>query len=817
VARGTRTPRWVGAIAGTALAALTIVVGVSVDARAEGPGQAVPALRVGDETLPADVLGDQPTISGDGRWVAFESTVPDPSGEGRRSTVFLVDRTNAATIDVSPVPEGLRSGDTVLPALSGDGCTLAVVTELAHDRFRDDDTGLRWDVYRTTLPHCGGQLGEWELVSSRPDGSGLARDDVTRAAPAIDRPGTVIAFTHPATQFEPVDASEAVALTTISVADLTVPVGEPGHITPAPGLPVIAPNTTFLHAGLDQPALSGDGRHLAFRSDATSDQAVAEWGTGPLDGGAATSQVYVWDRNDADPFTAVHLVSTTPDGAPVGDGAAGPVLSHDGSVVVYTSRDQGIAEAEFAECRDQCPAQVYRLERDADGDGLFDEDGDRRTTIVSAWQVDGRLVAGTASSTGPAIDQHGQIVAFVSRAPNFDPLVRPSLAENGRGDIFVADTVTGAFERVRDDEVSTRPLRGRHGNPQLGDTGRDLVFDTAAPDDLIEEERADEGPSRHVVARSTPPALSLADADLGTTLVGLQSDEWYVAVVNDGPSTFRPASVDIGDPHFTINPDGSTCLLDIDVLPGDDCVVKVSFTPTAPVPYAASLTVAEEGFGAVSVSAVVSGAGGEPALRAMPAGADLGTVKVGSSSLPYLFDIANVSAFATTVDNVAITGAHREDFAITRNSCANRPLNPEATCAIGITFTPGAAGRRTALLEVMTPQGQHTAAVLAGVGRFAPSLAVFADEAVAGREVVAIGTGYRPDSTITLSLGDGQEQEVTTDGEGSFMVWVPVPADTPDGAVHLVADSPDGASVSDPVEAVAQPQPMIRMPGFGLG
>ncbi len=810
------TTRWgICAIAGVALSALTVGIGAPAVARSSAPAQV--ELRTGDGTLPEGLLGARPTLSGDGRFVAFESSVPDGSDDGRRLTVFLVDRIDASATELAPVPDGLRPGDTVAPVLSGDGCTLVAVTELAHDRFRDDDTGTRWDVYRTRLPHCGGTVGDWELVSSRADESGVARDDVIPDRPAVDRAGTVIGYTHPATRLDGVEGADAHELTAVSVVDLTVPVGAEGHTAFAPGLPVVAPNTSFAHGGLDQPALSADGRYLAFRSDATSDQAVAEWHSGPAPGAAATGQVYVWDRTEPDPFRAVALVSATPDGQPAGAGAASPTLSRDGRVVAFTSRDQGLAAADFSPCADRCPTQVYRVDRDADGDGEIDEDGDRRTSIVSARTVDGRLEAGTSSSSAPAIDASGQIVAFVSRAANLDPLVQPSVTEDGYGDIFVADVATGDLRRVRDDEVSTRPVRGRHGAPQLSDTARALVFDTAAPSELGPDGAPTDAGARHVVAQTAAPRLALPDADLGTTLVGLQSDEWYLAVVNDGPSAFRPASVSIGDAHFTINPDGSTCLLDIVVPPGGDCVIKLAFTPTQRTAYTTTLTVAEEGYGAVSVSAVVSGAGGEPALRATPAGADLGTVDVGSTSDPFVFDIANVSPFATAVGSVGISGAHRDDFTIVSNSCADRPLNPNATCAIGVTFTPGAAERRTALLEITTPHGQYTSALLSAVGRFEPSLAVFTDDVIAGREVVAIGTGYRPNIDVTLALGDGDEVTVTTNYEGGFMVWVPVDPNASAGPASLTADSPDGPSVSPPVEVVPQSTPMIRMPGFGLG
>ena len=161
--------------------------------------------------------------------------------------------------------------------ISGDGCSVVSSPNCALDVFRDDDTGDRWDVYRARLPLCGGELGGWELVSTRTDGSTLARDDVSIVdPPAISRSGTIIAYTHPADHI--IDSE---GLTTISVVDVTVPIDADARGRSSP--PVRrspSPNTTFVHRGLDQPALSGDGRFLAYRSDAASADAVPGWGSG---------------------------------------------------------------------------------------------------------------------------------------------------------------------------------------------------------------------------------------------------------------------------------------------------------------------------------------------------------------------------------------------------------------------------------------------------------------------------------------------------------------------------------------------------------
>ena len=246
--------------------------------------------------------------------------------------------------------------------------------------------------------------------------------------------------------------------------------------------------------------------------------------------------------------------------------------------------------------------------------------------------------------------------------------------------------------------VRRRSSRGRCSfPPQLSDTGRTVAFDTLAAPQLL----ADGLPGRQVVTISTPPTLSLAEADLGSTLVGFTSDEWFVAVINNGPTTFTPSVVTVSDRRFAVNQEASTCALGAPVPPGADCTVRLTFTPNAPGPVNATLTVAEAGFDAVSVSSNVRGAGGEPTLRTNPAGADLGDVVVGQPSAEFLFDVENISLLPTSVSSVEVGGAHPDDFAITSNSCNGKALNPRFTCSVGVTFTPTAPGRRTALVKVV--------------------------------------------------------------------------------------------------------------------
>jgi hypothetical protein len=775
--------------------------------------QAESAVADVDTAAVGTAIGANPSVSGDGRYVVFQGAPLSPEDQ-RTSTIFLTDRDTGETTELSPVPEALRSGDTVHPVISGNGCAVVAVTQMALDVFRDDDTGDRWDVYRSTLPHCDGAIGDWELVSSRTGSGGIARDDVVVAPPTISRSGTSIAYTHPADHL-----FDAEGITTISLVDATVPIDDVTRSRFIAGSPADSPTDTFIHFGLDQPMLSGNGEHLVYRSDATSSEAVPGWSPGLVDGGPATAQVYSWTIAEADPFEAVTLISALPDGTPAIAGASEPDVSRNGHSITFVSSDTGLVSAEYPDCAADCPSQIFVVDRDSDDDGEIGVDEVASIGIVSVRNDaanDQLPVAGTSPSTQPSISGDGQLVAFVTRAPNLQLIEVPGVGSGDDGDLLLAEVRNGRLTRLTEAVGTVLPTAGVHAHPDLSDTGRTAVFDTAAAADLLVEGAL---AGRQVVARSSDPLLSLPDADMGTTLVGLASDEWYVAVINDGPSSFRPTSVTVSDPRFEINPEKSTCLFDISVPAGGDCTVALTFTPSAPGASSAVLTVAEEGFGAVSVSATLEGAGGNPALRIEPASIDIGTVVVGEPSVEFQFDLNNIGFSPTEITSFEISGAHAADFEFATNNCVFRPLNPRAACSVGVIFTPSDAGRRTALVELATRDDQYTTMVLAGDGEYEPVIEIDTESVEAGRDFLAAGSQYPPNTEVTIVFGDGPNSSVTavTDGDGSFLVRVPVDPNERGGDRTIVVQSDSGAAASAPVEVVEENQIYIGLPGFGLG
>lgn len=778
-------------------------IGATAEVRAEGPVPATAA--IGPLVEVADV-GSSPSISGDGRFVVFVSA--PPAADGRASTVSLRDRSTGTTTELTVPSASTPLGDSVRPVISDDGCVVAVVTQMAYDVFRDDNRLARWDVYRTVLPGCEGTPG-WELVSTT--GTSARGDVDATVRPAISASGAVIAYTRLHTGVP--QPTEGPLVTAVDVVDLTVPLGDPARTQPAAGMPVEAPRTTYRYRGQSQPSVSADGRHVAFVSDTTANDVLPSWGAGPAAGGFATTNVFVWDREAQTPATAVRLVSagatpaegSTAGATPANGSSSDPALSADGRVVAFSSTATNFVDGVvLPPCADVCPAQVYALDRDPDDDGTFDADPPAaRLTLVSrdpaaAADATTAVVAGAGSSIQPALSSDGSLIAFVTQASNLLPIRSVGGGSVGQGEIVVAERLTGRLRRASVASDGLTPAAALSARPDLSETGRVVVFDTAAPQ-LV----GGGAEGRRIVSVTTAPTASMAALDLGTVAPGYVSEEWYTSVVNEGPTSFLPSTAVSTNPEFEVT--GGTCLTGGSVPPGGSCTVTMTFSPTAGGPRDSVVTVAEEGFGALSIAAEVRGAGGEPALVGEPNGYDFGDPVVGTPGGSTAIGVKNVGLAPAVIGAVTIQGLNPDDFTITDDRCGRRTLNPGGSCAVEVSFTPAAAGHRSATLVVATTVAdQYTGVVLGGAGHYEPQLAVPEPIVQAGSMLTVGGSGFPAQTPVNVTWADGigPTVVVTTDPEGSFQLALPVPRGERAGDRVLVAAVSADLSAATPVRVV---------------
>ncbi len=744
--------------------------------------------------------GTRPSLSGDGRWLVAERI-----DEGGRRTAVRRDNDTGATVELTPVPTGARAGDTVHPVISRDGCVVIVQTQLAFDVFRDDDSGDRWDVYRLVVPECGGQPGAWELVSVDAS-TGTARDDVDVTDPATTSgSGTIVAYSHP------LDIAPA-GVTTVTVVDLTVPLGAAGREQQVAGLPLEAPTTVYRYRGVREPVLSANGRHLAFTADVTASDVLPGWAVGPRPGDFATPQVYVWDRGAGDTSRAVQLVSGV-GGEPSSGGGWSPSISESGRRVAFVSPDQSLVEASYPACTPTCPTQVLLFDRDVDDDGQFDEPTRQPQHTLVSGRPDPRVrtrVAGERSSWSPVVNVDGSQVVFVTDATTLVTERVPGGGAPDDGDVLVAEVGLDRIERLT--AGSTPALPAVHANPAVSDTGRVVALDSGVGGVLGTD------PGRQLLTVTRAPRLSMVDADFGTVLVGWLSAEIYVAVVNEGPGAFVPSRITSSSPNIRVT-GGGTCTPGAVVPAGGTCRVYLTLNATAPQLFRGEIVVAESGFGAITVRGEARGVGGEPVLQADPSGIDLDLAVVGDAPTVRALDITNVSFGPTNVAELRVVGADAADFTVSAQSCTNRALNPAARCAVEISFAPSRAGRRHAVLQAVTATGSYTAAVLSGVGQYRASIGLDATVITAGRSVGVGGEGFPARTAVVLRLADSPTvlAIAETNEAGRFLAEVALPSTARAGRHELMAIVPDRLTVSTPLLVRGASTVTPGMPGYGLG
>ena len=214
---------------------------------------------------------------------------------------------------------------------------------------------------------------------------------------------------------------------------------------------------SFGATGYDFPAVSADGRHVAFLTDARLDPRDAN----------LSFDIYVRDRVRG----TTALVSVTRDGV-VGNGSSQrPSISADGRFVAFASSASNLVPDDVNNADD-----IFVLDRDSGEDGVFDEpDG----TIVTRVSLDTDGIEANCTSARPSISADGRYVAFDSCVTNWAVVSGKTLAVH---DIFVHDRERFVTEWVN---PSTQNSPNRFNNHHSGDAsissdGRFVAFASQA-------------------------------------------------------------------------------------------------------------------------------------------------------------------------------------------------------------------------------------------------------------------------------------------------------------------------------------------------
>jgi Tol biopolymer transport system component len=524
---------------------------VSFAASAVGaPLQLVPGLDPA-QAPPSGGSGDSwaPLISPDGRYVLFASTannllvasnsLPIPALFPPKLNVFLRDRTNGTTALVSINLSGVGggNGDSWPTGLSTNG-RYALFESSASDLV-PGDTNNATDVFVRDL------VAGTTLLVSASTNSGVGNGASRSAAMTPD--GRYVAFVSAASNLVPGDTN--------GIPDVFVRDMQGGsNILVSVGAQAAGSVYGFATSSSESPAMTPDGRYVAFYSTATN--LVA--------GVTNVGDIYVRDLSLGTTVWASTYARTALQAAQ-GTGSAAcynHVLSADGQFVAYeaspapgsASWSAGLilrynlssGQTDLVSTNAYVPLTSFDYENirdlDSSADGRFiafiaNTNGiSSATTCLEVW--DGRTGATTLASGGlnngvpagsvcdwPVLDPAGQWVAFLGSAVN---LVTNSVV--GDYHLYLRDLRSGATTLLDADTNGVGSPLSSATVPALSADGRYAAFE-CGDSSLVANDR------------NRDSDVFVRDLTVGVTELISAHDPALASATPNGPSTFSPCTV----------------------------------------------------------------------------------------------------------------------------------------------------------------------------------------------------------------------------------------------------------------------------------
>ena len=333
-----------------------------------------------------DGFADTPSISANGRFVAFFSGASNLSGEDNDAVddIFVRDlQTNTTTFVSRATGAAGTAGASFSaePSISADGRLVAFAS--AADNLSDDDDQFVDVFVRDLRAHTT------TLVSRASDANGAAGGDRNSSAPSISADGRFVAFRSDASNLSEEDGD---ATFDVFVRDLWA------HTTTL--VSRASGDGAAADSSSDKPSISADGRLVAFESDAEN---LSDEDDDPSPG------IFVRDLQ----ASTTRFVSGAIHG-----GALESSISADGRFVAF--------EQEV-----NTPTGTPQP-----GQNIFVHDLQANTTTFVSRASGAAGAAGDGDSFNPSISGDGRLVAFDSEADSLS-----SEDNDAFGDVFVRDVL----------------------------------------------------------------------------------------------------------------------------------------------------------------------------------------------------------------------------------------------------------------------------------------------------------------------------------------------------------------------------------------
>jgi RHS repeat-associated protein len=429
-----------------------------------------------------------PSVSDDGRYVAFESTASNlvAGDTNGLSDIFVRDLRLGTTTRVSVASNGSQGNNfSSDPWISPEGRFIAFESRATN--LVATDTNDFIDIFlHDQLNHSTQRVS----LTSTGDQSNADSFD-----PVVSLNGNYVAFASTAKNLVPNHGLNwfDVFVRSVATGDTTL----------------VSANTQGQagNGNSTAPSITGDGSRVAFRSGATN---------------LVPADTNGWDDVFMREGTAGGVTNITNGGN--GSSGFAPAISEDGIHVAFVSDANNFVAGDTNGVRDV-------FVRHMNGIGV------QRASVSSSEDQ-----ANTASTFPPAISARGRYIAYQSSASN---LVASDT--NGADDIFLRDENAGATNRI---SISSGGVQsnGSSSLPAISADGRYVAFESAASNLVT----GDTNGSADVFVRDLATTVVPDGQTLGRGLHGSNPTDYWADPVNTATGSFTHVAVDLALPGIGV-------------------------------------------------------------------------------------------------------------------------------------------------------------------------------------------------------------------------------------------------------------------------
>jgi hypothetical protein len=221
---------------------------------------------------------------------------------------------------------------------------------------------------------------------------------------------------------------------------------------------------------------------------------------------------------------------------------------------------------------------------------------------------------------------------------------------------------------------------------------------------------------------TTPTAaasVSPRSVNFGIQQLSTTSAAQTVTVSNSGTASLTITTIAIAGANSSDFNQNNNCPISPNTLAaGASCQLSVTFSPTASGPRKSAINISINSAG----SQVIFLTGVGTAVQLSPTSLSFPSQNVGTSGTPQTVTLSNLGSSPMNIWQMALRGTNAADFS--KSSTCGATLAAGNNCGITVTFTPSAAGTRSASLLISDDGGGSPQSVsLSGSGSGDPPAA----------------------------------------------------------------------------------------------